>query len=282
MTIDSHTIYPYQMDDQANLYRSKQTFPNDYEICIWMLHTSSSTIKKNMDRDTYFRELQRIKKTTNTHRNVHIHSILNICSTNPQRLPKHDSGIQKILQERKDILESEIDWNKFHILTSDLLDELPTLARAHHSIAEILNTTEIRPAELSKAYYQPSGWIYCIINIAHHQKIKYIGQHGMHRRKIWDRNKLWQELERTPLQRFQEHIRTARDKDRRENKKSSTLSKHMQKDPHNWIMIPLAKIPFNIRKENLKIEDRWPGWRRKLLDLQPSIQQLQMNFFKIK
>jgi len=76
------------------------------------------------------------------------------------------------------------------------------LANTQPCIAEILDSAEIHTDHLSEAYYQPNVWIYCIINLAHHQNIKYIGQTGMHRRKILDRNKPWQELERAPLQRI--------------------------------------------------------------------------------
>jgi len=102
---------------------------------------------------------------------------------------------------------------------------------------------------------------YAIVNLSHEQTRTYIGQTGMRKRPRKDRNKSWKSLERAPLQRMEEHLKSAWNsgQNQNESRKHSTLHRKMKTSPESWLMIPLATVPEKLRTQGKKIEDRWWG-----------------------
>jgi len=147
---------------------------------------------------TYFANIKHLKKK---YKNVHMFPILQIGKNRHQR--KHNNTtdkIEEILKQKKEVLyRTPIDWNKFHLLTSDILDLLAK--QQQHTMQYIIYSGNQRFLRIDLVK-PTTKVIYSIINLKHHQNKVYIGQTGMHRRKVLDRKRSWQDLERAPLQRM--------------------------------------------------------------------------------
>jgi len=87
------------------------------------------------------------------------------------------------------------------LINTEILKVLPHITLYHPNIAKLIDLAELKPEVLSNTYLQEGSYIYALINLLDHQNITYIGQTGMHRRKVLDRKKLWTDLERAPMQR---------------------------------------------------------------------------------
>jgi len=230
-TIPANTVKYITHRHDGNPLRSKKRIP--HEINIWLLHTTHTSIKHNLKREHYFSKLKTLK--SKTIHNLRIHPIFDFSqSRRPYCTNKDSRELDSILLQRKQILDHKpIDWTRYHTQTANALKLLPNIATRNHNLTRILDTTEIDIHSLDEAYYTKNAWIYNVINIEDFSSMSYIGQTGMHRQRIRDRHRSWQELERAPLQRLQDHIQEALSQNRKEKKKTSTLYKHMKKDPHN-------------------------------------------------
>jgi len=233
------------------------------EINIWLIQSKGKPRAISLiDRNKYFANLKALKYSFPK---LLIHPILQLGSTKVQKqYLKTDSArtcLQILLNRRKVILEQHrIPWDSYHIISKDFLELLHHATSGHPCIQRLINQSEINATHLGEAYYTSFAWIYCIFNIDRNIHKVYIGQTGMKRRKRLDRNRSWQDLERAPLQRMREHITSALDSSQRNSRCTATLYKQMRRDPHNWIMIPMARIPISLRRHSLKIEDRW--WKK--------------------
>jgi len=251
------TVHTYYTDTKGNSI--KYDIPLKHHLVIWLIHSPHSRIDKTATRNNYFTHLKRLKKN---HKHLNTHPIFSYSSPTASKLHLECSfRIKQLIKERHSILHTRpINWELYHITSTKILNLLPHTTISHPNIAKILNLSEIRADELSNTYLQKGAYIYAIFNYLHNQNITYIGQTGMYRKKT-NKMKKWQDLERAPLQRMQEHIASALSHNNHsaDRKKTASLYRHMCKDPEAWIMIPLAYIPTSKRSNNRKIEDRW--WR---------------------
>jgi len=163
-----------------------------------------------------------------------------------------------IATRRRILSKSPIDWDSYHQISVQILDILPNTINSHPNIARLIDLSEIKSKCLGNTYLKKGAYIYGIFNFTSHESRTYIGQTGM-RRRLTDKRKRWQDMERAPLQRMREHIQAALSNNVNTNndKKSSTLYKFMKHDPAAWIMVPLAYIPYNLRSKAKYIEDNW-------------------------
>jgi len=155
-----------------------------------------------------------------------------------------------IATRRRILSKSPIDWDSYHQISVQILDILPNTINSHPNIARLIDLSEIKSKCLGNTYLKKGAYIYGIFNFTSHESRTYIGQTGM-RRRLTDKRKRWQDMERAPLQRMREHIQAALSNNVNTNndKKSSTLYKFMKHDPAAWIMVPLAYIPYNLRSK---------------------------------
>jgi len=116
--------------------------------------------------------------------------------------------IDPITPQAQILQEQPIDWVRYHLLTSQTLKLLPKTRLMHKNINNILDITDIRTDKIPDLYYKKGAYIYAILNTNRLQTQLYIGQTGMQRTRA-NHTKPWTELERAPLQRFQEHIMQA-------------------------------------------------------------------------
>jgi len=249
------------IDEDGNFKRHPEKFP--FALTFWFIHNKVSTKPKGIDRATYFAQLKRMKYLN---RQLQIHPILNFGRPRGQRDPKPNQKMnlqetqerlaELIAQKKQALNSTPKTWNKLHEANIEILKMIPQLRMIHPSINQILDSLESNESLLHHLYITKDAYIYGLLNICHDQTTIYVGQTGMQRNST-NKQKKWVELERAPAQRLQEHTIAAMDKERNPKKKTSTLYRKMAAHPEQWVLIPLARIPTQQRKEAKSIEDRW-------------------------
>jgi len=238
-SLPKNSFRPMIIDDEGNLMKHPQTFP--HEITFRFLHSPSSALARNVNREKYFANLKAMKHEFGK---LSIHPILNfgrqritqpqMNSEPPPMHKEHKSALNEIRNltsiKEKALKENPMNWTSYHEANGKILNLLPKLRIMHQSINNLLNTCELKENALNNAYFESNAWIYAIMNPFHNQTQVYIGQTGMNKSKRM-RKKLWKDLERAPLQRMQEHVLNAMNTESKPKRKTGRGGVHSKRTP---------------------------------------------------
>jgi len=164
---------------------------------------------------------------------------------------------RQLCEDRNKALQaSPRDWDNFHTLTDQLLDLLPKLQTLGQQslLHKLLDTSEIK--DWKQATQTKGGWIYAIFELFGSKK-SYIGQCSM-KRTCDNAMKPWYQLERSPRQRFVEHMSACMSQNH--TKDMGYFYNKMGKNPGFWVMVPMSYVPLLHRPHATKLEFHW--WQK--------------------